>query len=231
MKTACILSIGDELTSGLTLNTNCAWLSAQLAALGIATVAQVTVGDDLPVIARAITELCVSADLLLVSGGLGPTADDLTREALAGRREALIQDDELCATPDVVPAARAPHSASNLVQALRPISATCIANPIGTAPGLWAKKGGCTICVVPGVPREMQEMFTHSILPELKAAAGDRITIPRKLIPSALANPSSVSASRTLCCAAAIPASALACMKESSPSASTLPARVARHWP
>src|SRR5258706_6845840 len=103
---AVVLSIGDELVSGLTVDTNSAWLAQQLAGLGIRTAAHVTVGDDLPAIAAAIRQACEQLELeaaaanpgvLIISGGLGPTEDDLTREALA---DALNQ--QLVEDPDAV---------------------------------------------------------------------------------------------------------------------------------
>jgi len=183
MKTAGILSVGDELISGLTVNTNSAWLSSALAALGITTVAHVTVGDDAAAIAQAIAELAGKAPLLLISGGLGPTADDLTRQALAqALGEGLIEDDQALAQIEAWFArVRRPMSASNRVQAQRPASATCLPNTNGTAPGLRAKKGNCLIFVVPGVPAEMKEMYTRSVLPELQASGGTQVTRIAKL--------------------------------------------------
>jgi nicotinamide-nucleotide amidase len=180
---ACILSIGDELTSGLTTNTNCSWLSSQLAALGIATTAQVTVGDNLERIARSIRELAGYGGILLISGGLGPTADDLTRDALAqALNDPLVQDEQALADLKAWFQARGrPMSPSNAVQALRPSKATCLKNPNGTAPGLRVKAGECLIFVVPGVPREMTQMFTASVLPELHSMTGDRVMLNAKL--------------------------------------------------
>ncbi len=183
MKTASILSVGDELTSGLTLNTNGAWLSGQLTALGIGTIAHLTVGDDLAAIAAAIGEWAAKCDVLLISGGLGPTEDDVTRPALAqALGETLVQDDvALVQLQNWFERIGRPMSASNIVQAQRPASATCLVNTAGTAPGLRARKGGCLIFVVPGVPTEMREMFTRSVLPELQKSAGDRVTLTAKL--------------------------------------------------
>jgi nicotinamide-nucleotide amidase len=180
---ACILSIGDELTSGLTTNTNCSWLSGQLATLGINTTTQVTVGDELDVIVRSIRELVRQCGILLISGGLGPTVDDLTREALAqAMDDTLVQDEQALADLTTWFAARArPMSPSNLVQAQRPSKATCLRNPHGTAPGLRAMAGQCVIYVMPGVPREMRQMFTQSVLPDLQLLAGDRVVLNAKL--------------------------------------------------
>ncbi|HVX87124.1 MAG TPA: competence/damage-inducible protein A [Phycisphaerae bacterium] len=180
---AVILSIGDELVSGLTINTNAAWLSEQLMARGIAITAHLTVGDSLLHIVEAIRavigeDAAAKADMLLISGGLGPTEDDLTRQALADAlNEPLVED------PDAVlfldrwfAQRRRSMSPSNRLQALRPVSAVCIENTKGTAPGLRIEKEGSPgIFVMPGVPGEMREMFTESILPRIekrRAAAG-----------------------------------------------------------
>ena len=184
---ALILSIGDELVSGLTVNTNASWLAQQLTSLGISTLAHLTVPDDLSAIAQAITDAVTHAkpplDFLLITGGLGPTEDDLTRQALAqAMNSPLIEDPTALADLQAFFQARhRPMAPSNAVQALRPAAATCIPNPSGTAPGLRATLGSTTIYVTPGVPREMTDMFTRSILPELQSHAGNTITRTTKI--------------------------------------------------
>ncbi|HVS71453.1 MAG TPA: competence/damage-inducible protein A [Phycisphaerae bacterium] len=181
---AVILSIGDELVSGLTINTNAAWLSEQLMARGIAITAHLTVGDSLLHIVEAIRavigdDAAAKADMLVISGGLGPTEDDLTRQALADAlNEPLVEDPDAVLFLDRWFSARQRSmSPSNRLQAMRPVSAVCIENTRGTAPGLRIEKEGSPgIFVMPGVPGEMREMFTQSILPRIekrKAAAGE----------------------------------------------------------
>jgi nicotinamide-nucleotide amidase len=192
---AYLLSIGDELASGLTTNTNSAWLAHRLTSLGIRVTAHLTVGDDLPRIVSAIKnalDLLKQDDgihtgktpgktlgTLIISGGLGPTEDDLTRQALAAAL-----DEQLVEDPDAVlqienwfNARNRTMSPSNRTQALRPSSATCIENTAGTAPGLSARKSDVDIYVMPGVPREMKEMFTRSILPKLLPNTGNNVTL------------------------------------------------------
>ncbi len=177
---AILLSIGDELTSGLTLNTNSPWLAEQLAALGIQTFAHITVGDHLESIATAIRQACeqleldsslgIPGGLLLITGGLGPTEDDLTRQALADAlQQQLVEDpDAMVQIERFFKSIHRPMSPSNRLQALRPHEASIIENTAGTAPGLWAKKHHTQIFVMPGVPREMKEMFTRSVLPAVR---------------------------------------------------------------
>jgi nicotinamide-nucleotide amidase len=180
---ATILSIGDELASGLTTNTNASWLAQQLASVGIAAALHVTVPDQIEPIVAAIREALATSDLILISGGLGPTEDDLTRPALAAvLNEPLVEDATALAQLTAWFASRKrPLSPSNLVQARRPASATCIENTTGTAPGLAYRAAGKLLFVMPGVPREMMEMFTLSILPALQVRAGDRVTLTHKL--------------------------------------------------
>jgi nicotinamide-nucleotide amidase len=180
---AVVLSIGDELVSGLTVNTNASWLGAQLTALGIAPRAHVTVGDQQGPIARALRKAAERCELVIVSGGLGPTDDDLTRQALAeALGEDLVEDAKARAGLEAFFACRGRKmSGSNMVQALRPASATCIENTCGTAPGLMAMLGTARVYVTPGVPREMKEMFTRSILPELQGCVGESCTLLGKL--------------------------------------------------
>ncbi len=165
-----ILSIGDELTSGQTLNRNATWLSEQLQQFGIRARQHVTVGDQLDEIVHALRWMHRGADLILITGGLGPTDDDLTRQALAAA-----MDEELVTDADALAEIEAffrrlnrPMPDVNRVQALRPASARCISNSAGTAPGIMAKWDCCRVFAMPGVPREMKVMFETSVAPELK---------------------------------------------------------------
>ena len=180
---AVVISIGDELVCGLTINTNAAWLSQQLAAVGIHVQAHLTVGDDMPTIIQTIRAAIGSCDLILISGGLGPTEDDLTREALARTLdEELVEDSQARAGLEAFfQRLNRPMVASNLVQARRPVSARCVENTCGTAPGLVARFDSTDIFVMPGVPREMKEMFDREFLPLLKKRSGGNVTRVLKL--------------------------------------------------
>lgn len=176
---AIIISIGDELVLGQTVDTNSAHLSALLATMGIGTRCHETVGDDRAAIADAIRRAADRTPLVLVSGGLGPTEDDLTREALA---DALGVD--LVLHPPSLDAIRAIMTrlgrrmpSRNAVQAMHPRGTHVIPNSCGTAPGIRARLGGATIYVTPGVPRELQTMFDRAIQPELAGAGSGRAVI------------------------------------------------------
>jgi nicotinamide-nucleotide amidase len=165
--TLSILAIGDELTTGERPDTNSAWIAARAASIGVRTVEHRTTGDDLAQIAGAIRDLIAISGRLVITGGLGPTLDDLTRHALAS-----VLDEPLIEDPEALAALRAwyagrnrPMPETNRVQALRPASARCLANPNGTAPGLAASVGQARVFCLPGPPREMMPMFDREVLP------------------------------------------------------------------
>jgi nicotinamide-nucleotide amidase len=175
---AAILSIGDELALGQTLDTNARWLAQQLTDHGVPCVQFRLVPDDHELQARAFGELASVADLVLVTGGLGPTADDLTREALADAMGGvpLEEDGEAVAALHRWFRDRGrPMPEGNLRQAQRPRGATCVPNDLGTAPGLRARIGKAEVWCMPGPPREMQPMFERFVrpgLPRLALATG-----------------------------------------------------------
>jgi len=182
--TAAIISIGNELILGQVVDTNTAWLAGRLSELGIVTTLHLTVGDDEQDIRRAVVQAAEKAPIVIVSGGLGPTLDDVTRQGVAKALGVELREDPVCL--EHVKAFFAKRGRTmpdmNRVQALVPAGAQPIANTCGTAPGIRAQLGRATIYVVPGVPLEMQEMFVRSIKPELLAQAGGRALVARKLL-------------------------------------------------
>lgn len=168
--TAAILSIGDELTLGQTLDTNSQWLSGELAAVGLDVVEHVTVPDNLALHVAALKRLSTQVDLIISSGGLGPTADDLTRAAVAAAAgDTLVEDAESLVQIEKFYASRKRIMPPiNRVQALRPSRGSAIANPNGTAPGLYCRIGNADCFCAPGPPGELKPMFTNQILPQLQ---------------------------------------------------------------
>jgi nicotinamide-nucleotide amidase len=158
-----ILAIGDELTNGVTADTNSAWLAARLAERGIAVGEMRIAPDDRIRIAQAIAELTQSCNLLVITGGLGPTPDDLTREALGdvvAPGEALEVDERaLGVIREFFGRAGRNMPPSNARQAERPRGARLLPNEVGTAPGLEVEWRSCRIVSMPGVPHEMKPMF------------------------------------------------------------------------
>lgn len=179
-RTAAILSIGDELTLGQGLDTNSQWLSEQLVNSGILPIEHVTVADDLVAIAAAMERLSALTDVVISTGGLGPTSDDLTRHALArAMHEPVVEDEAALGWVRAWFTGRGrPMPEANRSQALRPASATLLRNEWGTAPGLAAViasagKNTDTFCL-PGPPRETRPMFETLVRPRLRPAG--RIT-------------------------------------------------------
>lgn len=176
---AIILAIGDELVLGQTTDTNSAWLSAQLARRGITTKYHQTVADDRAAIADMITHACQADDYVLITGGLGPTDDDLSRQGLADAMGAdLVMDEQSLKAIGAFFSSRGrPMAESNMIQAMHPAGSTMIPNSCGTAPGIEAKVNNATVFVMPGVPSEMREMFAQSILPRIDAMReGDHVS-------------------------------------------------------
>ena len=170
IRSAEILAVGTEVLLGDLVDTNTAWLSARLAALGVSVYRHVTVGDNKQRIVAALLEASSRADLVITTGGLGPTSDDLTNECLglaAGRQmveypEARRHVDEMFAR-----FGREPTS-SNYKQALFPEGSRLIPNPLGTAMGALLELDGALVATFPGVPIEMKRMFEETLEPFIK---------------------------------------------------------------
>jgi nicotinamide-nucleotide amidase len=158
---AAIVSIGDELTIGQSLDTNSKWLSERLTEIGLTVVEHVTVPDDREWLGATLRRLCEACATVVVSGGLGPTADDLTRESLADvLNEPLDEDgDSLRAIEAWFARSSREMPRQNRVQALRPRSGVHIPNPNGTAPGVHVTVLGAAVFCLPGPPSEMRPMF------------------------------------------------------------------------
>ncbi len=171
---AIILSIGTELTCGQTVDTNTAWLAAQLSDLGIVPLMHVTVSDDIEPIRREIARACAAADAVLLSGGLGPTEDDQTRQALAAvMGVGLVMDEaSLGQIRAFFERRQRIMPEANAIQAMMPAGCHAIENTCGTAPGIRGRWDRAQIFVMPGVPREMKVMFERDVRPVLATASG-----------------------------------------------------------
>jgi len=174
--TAAVLSIGTELTRGELVNTNAAWLGEELTRLGFDVVEHATVDDHLDRIVRLIHGFAQKHRVVIVTGGLGPTSDDLTTEAVAKAAEVELVRDEA-----IVEGIRQKFKAfgrvmpeSNAKQGDFPVGAEILSNPAGTAPGFAMTLGGAQFFFVPGVPREMKHIFAESIVPAIAALAEPR---------------------------------------------------------
>jgi nicotinamide-nucleotide amidase len=163
-----LLSIGSELLAGETIDTNAAFVGSSLARLGIPLRSIRALPDDRAAIGSAFAEARSRVPLVVATGGLGPTHDDLTREGLADALdEALVADPALEAGLRERFAAFGKMPESNLRQALRVPSAEALPNPIGSAPGWWVDRDGCVVILMPGVPSEMRRMWDEQVVPRL----------------------------------------------------------------
>lgn len=177
--TAAILSVGDELTLGQTLDTNSQWLSRELADRGVLPVLHATVPDDLGAMVDVLRRACEQSSLVIITGGLGPTLDDLTRNALCQvASDTLVTDEPAVEELKRWFAARGRVLLeANLVQAQRPSRGRCLSNPNGTAPGLFTtvttRTGKvCDVFALPGPPGEMKPMFEREVVPSLRREPG-----------------------------------------------------------
>jgi len=179
-----IISVGDEIVQGMVVDTNAAFLSTLLAAHGIAATRHQAVGDDLNAVAEAVAEAGERARLVIVNGGIGPTVDDVTRQAVAkAAGETLRMDNEWLV---VMQAKFQLHGVAmpptNEVQALIPENATRITNPTGTAAGFHMQLNGAEVAVFPGVPAELMVMFRQEYLPGLlQRFPVGRVLVTRRL--------------------------------------------------
>ena len=165
-----LLTIGDEILYGQIVDTNSQWMSVELDKVGIKVIRKTTVGDVESEILTAFAEAEKRADIILITGGLGPTSDDLTKPLLAKyfncemkmHKEAM---EELVAFFK----ARGREATDTIkLQAVLPVCCTKITNVIGTAPGMWFEKGSKVFMAMPGVPHEMKRMMTDLVIPRLK---------------------------------------------------------------
>ncbi len=171
--TCAVLSIGTELTRGELVNSNAAWLAAELTAIGFEVVEHATVDDDAGRIAEALHRLASRARVVVVTGGLGPTTDDLTAAAVAGALGVkLVRDDaSLEHIRRRIERAGRTLTATNAKQADFPEGADILPNPVGTAPGFGVHLGECDFYFMPGVPMEMRRMFEEQVAKRIRSLA------------------------------------------------------------
>jgi nicotinamide-nucleotide amidase len=172
-----VVTIGDELLLGFTVDTNSAHLAQELASIGVGIVRRASVGDSSAAIAEAVGEALERSDGVITTGGLGPTADDMTKAAIAGLfgRE-MVRDESIVQWlherwAKMGRAGRIPES--NFVQAMLPAGAEVIPNAHGSAPGIWLEDTrGRWVAMLPGVPREMRAMLADELIPRLVSRLG-----------------------------------------------------------
>ncbi len=167
---ASIITIGDELLIGQVIDTNSAWMAQQLNLAGIQVIRRVAVGDIWDEIWRALEEETRMADIILITGGLGPTADDITKPLLCKyfNGKMMVDEKALQNVKNIFEnVLKRPLLERNLKQAEVPDTCTVIQNKRGTAPGMWFEKEGKIFVSMPGVPHEMKGMMEHDVIPQL----------------------------------------------------------------
>jgi nicotinamide-nucleotide amidase len=183
-----VLAVGTELLLGQIIDSNSAWIGGELAAHGIDSLVQVKVGDNVARIEFQLRRLLEDADAVIVCGGLGPTHDDLTREAIAAVMGVeLLPDAAVAEVIRSLFAARGRRmSDNNLRQALVPEGAAIIPQTRGTAPGLICPVSVAgvdkVVYAVPGVPHEMKDMITRAVVPDLRRRSGDDAVIASRVL-------------------------------------------------
>ena len=183
MRKASIISIGNEILSGQTVDINASYLSGKLFSIGIPVVSFYTIGDDVDLIVRTMNFANDDADVVLMTGGLGPTDDDLTRQAFAKflsvglelQNELLEEIRSFFVGRNL----RVPEKTK--IQAYIPVGAKSLLNKLGTARGIMARKKGKLFVAMPGVPVEMKQMFEESVLAELERLASGQAIVVQKL--------------------------------------------------
>ena len=179
-----LISIGDELLIGQTVNTNAAWLGEQLNLLGYKVVAGVVIPDDENAILNALDELSIKADLIIITGGLGPTKDDITKHTLCDyfdtnlERNLVIEQQIV----DYFNSRQLPILQTNKDQALIPSACELLPNSRGTASGMWFEKEEKIFISLPGVPYEMKGIITEIVIPKLLKRSNDERILVHKTI-------------------------------------------------
>lgn len=184
MQRVCIISTGTELMLGSTIDSNANFLSQRLTGLGFKVVTRYTVGDSEEYIREAFTQGLRQADLVVSSGGLGPTLDDLTKQTACQVLgvKAVLNEEEVQRLRDFFRRRNREMPEANLKQAMFPREATILPNQLGTAPGMYITHKGKAVALLPGPPREMEHMYICALEPVLKKEFSIEPKIARRTI-------------------------------------------------
>lgn len=181
---ASIITIGDELLIGQTIDTNSAWMGAELSKSGFDVVRMTSIHDRKEDILTALAEAAGKTDVVLITGGLGPTSDDITKPTLCEFFDThLVLSDEVLQNIEELWGRRGfPMNDRNRKQAEVPASCRVLKNAVGTAPGMWFEKDNTIFISMPGVPHEMKYLMTAVILPELNKRFTSQVIIHRNIM-------------------------------------------------
>jgi len=179
-----IITIGDELLIGQTIDTNSAWIGAELSLLGFDVQRKVSIHDRREDILQALTDTQGKSDVVIITGGLGPTSDDITKTTLCEYfNTRLIPDAMVLSMVEQMMSRRGiPMNENNRRQADVPESCRILSNAAGTAPGMWFEKDGTNFISMPGVPSEMKYIMNQHVIPELKIRYSSQVIIHRNIM-------------------------------------------------
>lgn len=179
-----IITIGDELLIGQTIDTNSAWIGAELSLLGFDVQRKVSIHDRKEDILQALTDTQGKSDVVIITGGLGPTSDDITKTTLCEYfNTRLIPDAMVLSMVEQMMSRRGIHmNENNRRQADVPESCRILSNAAGTAPGMWFEKDGTNFISMPGVPSEMKYIMNQHVIPELKIRYSSQVIIHRNIM-------------------------------------------------
>jgi nicotinamide-nucleotide amidase len=169
-----ILATGDEIRTGAAIDSNSAHIAQVLGQAGLEAIRHTCVGDDMDMIVSVLKEIGIRADVAVVTGGLGPTSDDITAEATAKAKgvELVLNRSALGVVENFFKTRKRAMSPSNKKQAMLPIGAESLNNPVGSAPGFLLKIDRCSFFFVPGVPFEMKRMLSDEVMPRIEKLRG-----------------------------------------------------------
>jgi nicotinamide-nucleotide amidase len=181
---AIIITIGDELLIGQTVDTNSAWIGSELSNIGFDIIRKISIHDLRKDILDTLVETVGKAEVVLITGGLGPTSDDITKQTICeffGTR-LIINDEVLAMVTEMMKKRNFPMNENNRRQAEVPESCRILKNEAGTAPGMWFEKDKTIFAFMPGVPYEMKYLMNKHVIPELKKQFTSQVIIHRNIM-------------------------------------------------
>ena len=179
-----IIATGTELLTGGVSETNTLFLSEEILLIGLDTAFKTVVGDDEKDMEEALRRAMGRADVVIITGGIGPTEDDITRKVIAKivKRRLVLNEDAFKAIRTMLSGRGREYASASDRQALIPAGARLLQNPVGSAPGFFLDEGNTFIAVLPGVPKEMTAMFREGLRPVLEERFGDKAFIKRRIL-------------------------------------------------
>lgn len=179
-----LINIGDELLIGQVVNTNAAFIGQQMSAAGFELTDVITIGDDSQAIRDTVTSSLAKTDVVIMTGGLGPTKDDITKKIICDifQRELVMDEPTLQHVTEIFASRGMDLTETNRQQALVPQGCTVLSNPLGTAPGLWIEQDSKVLIALPGVPFEMEKLIKDEVMPRLEAHKKDQHAILHRVL-------------------------------------------------